>query len=370
MRIAVVVPVVKRVQGNRLAFSLSRALARSHDVTVYTETAFDGIVAEVERQVAPARYRALRVTSSDRLSNLNLFLRQLRRGPDRRISDALRADHRAKPFDAVVVFANEGHWVAEYLAAWTEPARPTTVLVLMDPIEQVFLLARDRPFAKARQLFVPFYSALHAMESRRVHSFDLVFSISRWVAELASFLYGIATLEPVAAVDAELFQCSAPIDDATPYVAVPTASLRPSDRGLLARLYQQGVPLVTCGTRAVPGIPHRGFLPDSELVTFLAGARSTLFLFDYEGLGLLPLESLAVGTPVVTLPHGGPFRELQNNPFVRFGDDAETLARLCKESLGYRRSGREPERIRASIGSYFADEVAARWGRVLAGHRV
>jgi hypothetical protein len=365
VRIAVAVPVVKRVQGNRLAFCLTRALTRAHEVTVYTETAFEGIVPEVERQIAPARFRALRVTSSDRLTNLELLSRQLRRGPDRRICAALRADHRGRPFDVVIVFANEGHWIAEYVASWDDAVRPTTVLVLLDPVEQVFLLARDRPFAAARELLMPLYPLLHAVESRRVHDFDRVFTISRWVSELASFLYGIGPSTSVAAVDAELFKSPTQLDDARPYVAVPTASLRPSDGALLALLARQGVPLVTFGPRGVPGLPHRGYLPDAELVTLLAAARATLFLFDYEGLGLIPLESLAVGTPVITLPHGGPFVELRDNPHLRFASDPATLVRLCKESLPESRSRRDPDRIRASIGNYFASEVADRWSQAL-----
>jgi len=365
VRVAIVVPLIKKVHGNRLSFCLARGLARSNEVTVYAETALDRLVPEVEKQVAPAGFRALRTTSSPRSTNLELLSHQLRRGPDRRLSDCLHADHRTKPFDWVVVFANEGHWIASYVASWSESNRPRTALALLDPIEQIFLLARDRPLPIARQLLMPLYPVLHRIESQRIRRFDRVFPISRWVSELGSFLYGITPADSLAALDSDLFTPPAQVDDSTPYVAVPTMSLRPSDGDLVRAVARGGIPLTTFGPKEVSGVPHRGFLPDRELVSFLAGARATLFLFDYEALGLLPLESLAVGTPVVTLPSGGPFIELRENPFVSFANDVEGLTRLCNRFLREPRAVRDPDRIRASVREYFASEVSVRWARSL-----
>jgi glycosyltransferase involved in cell wall biosynthesis len=365
LRIAVVVPIIKRVHGNRLSLCLARELSRAHDVTVYTETALESIVPEVQKQVAPAGFRVLRTTINPRLSNLELLRRQLQRGPDRRISNALIADHRTNAFDWIVVFADEGHWIADYVSSWSGSKRPRTALVLMDPIEQIFLLSRDRPFVAARHLMMPLYPPLHWIESLRIREFDNVYSISRWTSELSSFLYGIGPTISLAAVDADLFKCPSGIDDSEPYVAVPTVSLRPADDKLVTDISRRGIPVVTFGPRGIPGIPHRGFLSDSELVSFLAGARSTLFLFDYEGLGLLPLESLAVGTPVITLPDGGPFVELRDNPFVQFADDEGSLAQLCEQSLGKSRSARDCNQIRSSVRDYFASAVAVRWSRTL-----
>ncbi len=365
MRIAVAAPFIKRVHGNRLAFCLARELARRHDVTVVAETVLDRIVPEVRQQVAPAHFEFVRTTPSDRWSNLDLLSRQLLRGPDRRLASLLRRLHRSAPIDWVVVFSDEGHWVGEYLNRGADAARPRTALVLLDLIDHVFLLARDRPHSVLRRAVISVYPFIHRVEARRIRAFDRVFSISRWGAELSSYLYGLGPTESLAAVDDERFSPPATVDDATPYIAAPTVSLRPTDEGLLRDLRARGVPVLTFGPRAVPGIPHRGFLSDPELVSFLAGARATLFLFDYEGLGLLPLESLSVGTPVITLPSGAPFVELRENPYVRFGVSPEELAHLCLESLGQPRSRRQPDRIRESVHGYFAADVARRLERWL-----
>lgn len=365
MRIAVVVPYVWRVHGNRLAFSLARGLAASHEVTVYVEALQDRINDEVRNQLAPASLRFLRTTRAEGVTNWQLLVRQLARGGDRRISKALRHDHEASRYDWIVNFANEGHWIGSYVSAWEGRTRPRTGLVMMDPIDQVFLLARERPNRRLRELLMPLYPILHQIEAHRIQQFDRLFSISGWVSQLCTFLYGITPAASLAAVDGDLFQPSPRVDTANPYIAVPTVSVGPEEEKTLRFLFDDGLPLVTYGPRAVQGIPHRGFLPEVELVPFLQGARVTLFVFDYEGLGLVPLESLAVGTPVVTQPKGGPLAELSGNRFVRFAGDPLSMSNQCKSLLEEPKTSNLASEVRSTVSDYFAPTVAARWARYL-----
>lgn len=365
MRIAIVVPYVWQVRGNRLAFSLAKELAAHHDVVVLVEAIHDRIIDDVRRQLSPAALWFLRRTRSTSVSNRKLLARQLSRGGDRRISQSLREFHVGSPLDWVVSFANEGHWVGDYVSRWQASNRPRTALVMMDPIDQIFLLARDRPNPRVREFLLPLYPILHQIEAGRIRRFDRLFSISRWISELCVSLYGRRPMASLAAVDAEVFRPLPGIDGSPPYIAVPTVSIGPVEEPLLRSLFENGLPLVTYGPRAIQGIPHRGYLPDPELVSFLNGARLTLFLFDYEGLGLVPLESLAVGTPVVTQPKGGPLAELSENRFVRFADDPATLLSHCRRLLDEPKTSGLVNEVRSGIGDHFVSEVALRWARNL-----
>ncbi len=58
---------------------------------------------------------------------------------------------------------------------------------------------------------------------------------------------------------------------------------------------------LVAGTTLGGRIRLRSFVPDSELTTLYRSARAFVFLSDYEGFGLTPLEALAAGVPIVVL---------------------------------------------------------------------
>lgn len=83
----------------------------------------------------------------------------------------------------------------------------------------------------------------------------------------------------------------------------------------LIRLAKAGIPLVGFGNKLVPGIDpaylrkfldFRGRVDHSELVRLYCAAEFTAFPFTTEGLGIVPLESMACGTPVLTYNREGP----------------------------------------------------------------
>lgn len=331
MRIAVVTPFVARVFGNRVAFAIARELATAHEVMVMAHTVDHDIVGAVRSLVAPARFVALREERIPALSMGRLLWWQLARGPDRTLAAALEREHRTAAFDAVLVVADEGHWLGAYLRRWPAP-RPVSALCVLELLDHVFLLGDERPWAGARRLAAPAYPWVHGLEARRLASFDQLTAISRWTAELLDYLYGQPIRTSLAAYDDRLFvPPPAGGSAASPYIAVPTAALDRDGEELVRRLHQKGVPLRTFGPRPVPGVPHGGFVSDAQLVRLLTDARATLFLFDYEALGLLPIESLAVGTPVVTWPRQGPWSEHRSNPNVHFGASFAEVETLVEE---------------------------------------
>ena len=58
---------------------------------------------------------------------------------------------------------------------------------------------------------------------------------------------------------------------------------------------------LVAGTTVGDRIRLRSFVHDSELAALYRSARAFVFLSDYEGFGLTPLEALAAGVPVVVL---------------------------------------------------------------------
>ncbi|EQD40073.1 glycosyltransferase, partial [mine drainage metagenome] len=126
-------------------------------------------------------------------------------------------------------------------------------------------------------------------------------------------------------------------------------------------LARTNLPLVAYGPRPPPpsvSIPYRGFLSEDEMRVFLSGAAATLFLFDYEALGLVPFESLAAGTPVITLPKQGPHRTLSHNRDVYFGRDVGELRELCARILQSPPTRADRARCRESVEVYKSSESA------------
>jgi glycosyltransferase involved in cell wall biosynthesis len=99
---------------------------------------------------------------------------------------------------------------------------------------------------------------------------------------------------------------------------------------------------------AAPGTEFRGWVDDEELPGVYAGARALLFPGE-EDLGLMPIESLASGTPVIAFGRGGALET------VGRGASPEALARVAAGGVA-----RVPGGV--LFGTQSADGVAAAIG--------
>ena len=97
----------------------------------------------------------------------------------------------------------------------------------------------------------------------------------------------------------------------------------------------------------------------------LAKANATLYLFDYEALGLPVLESLASGTPVITNPKQGPYVVHANNPNVHFVSSYESLLDCCRLLLSHDKTKAEIISCKDSVAGFSSDIVAGNLLKIL-----
>ena len=94
-----------------------------------------------------------------------------------------------------------------------------------------------------------------------------------------------------------------------------------------------GINIIAFGSRKIDNEKYLGFVPDEKLREILTNASATLFLFDYEAFGLIPLESLICGTPVITEPKLGVYGEYSNCQDVYFAEKYDEIKELCNKFL-------------------------------------
>lgn len=370
MKIAIVIPFLEKVMGNRLAFLLARELAKTNSVHVVTLVAHTDLIPKIPVLLGNAKLEMHSQTKvSHQPSNLTLLYRQLSRRFDRRLSRFLKSLHARLDFDAIVVMADEGHWLGGYVRRWDVKKRPITGVLVLDLIDHTFLLRRDRPHPTARILAGCAYPMMNLLERARLWEYDVIFSISNWTADNLEYLYGIRPNEVVPAVDTDLFKptkSEISRHDAR-RVLVPTAGL--DDRGAetCRFLAENGIPVVTVGPKDVSGVEHLGFVSDERLASLFGGSAVTFAPFDYEGLGLIPLESLACGTPVITYPKQGPYGELRDNKYVTFSEDPVTILRATRMHLDASRSENDIRECSQSILRYSPKVAAGAMLRALQG---
>lgn len=65
-------------------------------------------------------------------------------------------------------------------------------------------------------------------------------------------------------------------------------------------------PVVHVGRKSIPYCDNRGYVTNEELVSLYQGARATIYPHYQEPFGMVPIESMACGTPVLTYSYQGP----------------------------------------------------------------
>ena len=334
MKIAVIAPWVPAIKGNSLAASLARSLSKhSNRVDFIVHTMKADLEGDL-RYILGEKVNLITLHKSveEKISSYRYLKLQYFSKIDKDLTDYILAHG---DYELILLISNEGRGVARKLRKKFPNNRSVnliTAIIVQELIDYSFDLNREGIPYYIRKLFLFLKPIFRYIERKRLTSFDLVYSNSSWTSKNLWDLYDIKSRMSLALYDDENFKLEE-INIKEEQIAVPTASLNNSGSGLLLRLSKDGVPLVAFGPNGVSGLKNLGFLPTRDMCRLISISKATLFHFDYEALGLIPLESLSLGTPVITIPEQGPYGELKDNRFVSFFKDYDSLLKICKDLL-------------------------------------
>jgi len=115
--------------------------------------------------------------------------------------------------------------------------------------------------------------------------------------------------------------------------------------------------------RARKHVQIHGFVPEHELPALYAGARAVIFPSD-DDFGLVPVEAMAAGVPVLALRRGGAVETIQEGVTGEFFDaPVEELLGDCVRRFLARESEYEPAQLRAHAARFSANVFRERTER-------
>lgn len=216
------------------------------------------------------------------------------------------------------------------------------------------LLKRDYGIPADRIVTIP-----GGIDLSRFHSEDRIAARHRlnWPAE-GRIILCLRRLVPRMGIDT-LIEAFATLASTHPDVTLILGGQGPSAGALQKQSAALGL-----GNR----IRFAGFLPDGDLTAAYSAANVTIVpTRELEGFGLITLESMACGTPVLVTPVGGlpdTVRDLDSQ-LVLEGSDAAAIARGLRRFLSQGEIFPSSEQCRAHVEKHFAwSKIAARIARV------
>ena len=364
MKLAFVIPLLARTGGNKVALSLAEELVDQGDhVELFVHTASSTVLPQLPEFTPGVPLKVLRTRTGGFRGHWDPIVWNVATRRNRELALLIAQRHREVTFDAVILISNEGRTLARELRKILGRNTPKLGWCVMELIDHIYLLRRERDLGWLRTISFPIYPLIHELWSQAFLEYDFLLANSPWTSDLLGYLYGLNCLGEIISLPRCAFTHGPPWKDSM-YVAVPTVSLGPKEIGMLDKIARSGLPLVAYGPRPLPSsipIPHKGFLSEDGMRELLSNAAATLFLFDYEALGLVPLESLAAGTPVITFPKQGPHRTLAGNPDVHFGRNIQELATLCRRMVMSPPTESDRARCKLSVERYSSPRAAQRF---------
>lgn len=114
-----------------------------------------------------------------------------------------------------------------------------------------------------------------------------------------------------------------------------------------------------------PNITFLGRVTDEELINLYSNALYTLFAFNHEPFGYIPLESIACGTPVLTYNMQGPSETIVNRKTGWLVDTDLEMFNLALDiwKNGYKGEMRGACRERALV--FDANKIFRQWIKIL-----
>ena len=336
LKIAIVLTYLHRMEGNRTAFTLiSQLMNDGHNVTLITWKIKSSIYENLIKKIQGIKIEYNKKIQGGKFGILFAIKYQLLKGVDRKLSKSIMNKREPHNFDLVIVPSNEGKWIGQYIKNYKGSVKPITMVTIMELHENGMLLfQRSRRLKVASFLFYPVFFILQLFEDKRIRSFDIITANSKWTTQALSYFYGLNSKIEMNFYDPEVFKVQYEYQSTMKkYIAIPTASISGKHKQIIEKLSNDGINIIAFGSRKIDNEKYLGFVPDEKLREILTNASATLFLFDYEAFGLIPLESLICGTPVITEPKLGVYAEYNNCQDVHFAEKYDDIKALCNKFL-------------------------------------
>lgn len=320
--------------GNRIHTALSSILSEQNDVVNLIYEINEGILDQYEKSLGNGKLIYLKKREDASFyfpySVKYLFGGMVDYVLSRKIIQIMKKER----FEALLVISSgEGWWLGYFLRRLKKKSKFLVCMHQTDPPLGVDLEFYDNK--KVNSYFTLLKNKLIIrFQKIRLSYFDVFFGQSLWTNAIMQKFYSIKPIGVAGAIDIDIFTPHTDdYENMLPYVAVPTAALDAQRIRIIQSLVITGIEIIAYGPVHVQGARNEGYVTDERLKEILGKASVTLFLFDYEGLGLIPFESLAMGTPVVTEKRYGPGMELATNPYVKFVEDYGNLEELLNSYL-------------------------------------
>jgi len=139
---------------------------------------------------------------------------------------------------------------------------------------------------------------------------------------------------------------------------------RVADGGVKIKVFGH-IPYVPKSVLRHPNIDFLGEISDEQLVSLYSNALYTLFVFNHEPFGYIPIESMACGTPVLTYDKQGPAETVidEKTGWLAKGKEEAIAMALDIWKKGYDINTRSICRRRALV--FETNEIFKRWLKIL-----
>lgn len=154
-----------------------------------------------------------------------------------------------------------------------------------------------------------------------------------------------------------------------PYKQVPLAVAAAVEAGVRLIVVGDGRDMERARSMAGPGVEFRGRLPGAEMRDLVRGARALLMPGE-EDFGIVPVEAMACGTPVIALGRGGALdtvRPGETGVLVDGSDDREIVHHLAAAMRNFDDAQYSTERLSSWAATFSPAEFRRKMSDVVAG---
>lgn len=321
-----------------------------HKVSVIINECNEKLVPEIKENVGASKLHIIKLRKKTKYGIIYAFKYYYTKISDRKIVNYIIKEDLIG--EIILTVANEGLSIGQIIRKRikTDSSAIMLAFLLQDPpLNQVIFLNDHKSLKKGiKGLFFTFNR--YRIRTKLL-LYDVLFSNSFWTKQFIEYIFN---LEIKGVLNAALVK--QPIKESgslqtKPYIVIPTVALDAKGEYIISKLAKSGINLKTYGRKKILS-DSMGYLETSKMNELIANANATLFIFDYEGLGLIPIESLMLGTPVITQPKLAPFSELVDNPNVIFFNDYIDLEEKCRKILLEPKSDSTKEKCSMSVSRF------------------